>query len=161
MNSPVVDAVVIGAGPNGLVAANMLADAGWDVVLLEAAATPGGAVRSAEIAAPGFRADLCSAFYPFAACSPVISGLRLTDYGLRWLRADAVLAHALPSHRWLRPDRCEPLHDQPLITGRRRPRRRPVLRQAVAHGGQPIQACQCEDPASDRRRSAQRNRNVR
>ncbi|MEV0459212.1 phytoene desaturase family protein [Catellatospora methionotrophica] len=99
MSSPVVDAVVIGAGPNGLVAANMLADAGWDVVLLEAAATPGGAVRSAEIAAPGFQADLCSAFYPFAACSPVISGLRLTAYGLRWKRADAVLAHALPDGR--------------------------------------------------------------
>ncbi|GAB4061056.1 phytoene desaturase family protein [Catellatospora paridis] len=66
---------------------------------MEAAPTPGGAVRSAEVAAPGFRADLCSAFYPFAACSPVISGLQLTDYGLRWLRADAVLAHALPDRR--------------------------------------------------------------
>ncbi|WP_155371041.1 phytoene desaturase family protein [Catellatospora vulcania] len=109
MSTPVADAVVIGAGPNGLVAANLLADAGWDVVLLEAATTPGGAVRSADIAAPGFRADLCSAFYPFAAASPVISGLQLTDYGLRWLRADAVLAHALPDGRaalmWGDPER--------------------------------------------------------
>ncbi|MEV4410820.1 NAD(P)/FAD-dependent oxidoreductase [Catellatospora sp. NPDC049609] len=109
MSTPVADAVVVGAGPNGLVAANMLADAGWDVVLLEAAATPGGAVRSAEIAAPGFRADLCSAFYPFAACSPVISGLRLTDHGLRWRHAEAVLAHVLPDGRaallWGDPER--------------------------------------------------------
>jgi phytoene dehydrogenase-like protein len=99
MTSQTVDAVVIGAGPNGLVAANLLADAGWDVALLEAADTPGGGVRSAEIAAPGFRADLCSAFYPFAACSPVIDGLRLNEHGLRWRRAEAVLAHALPDGR--------------------------------------------------------------
>ena len=48
-----MDAVVIGAGPNGLVAANLLADAGWDVVVLEAQPEPGGAVRSAEVTAPG------------------------------------------------------------------------------------------------------------
>ncbi|MDI1460660.1 NAD(P)/FAD-dependent oxidoreductase [Catellatospora sp. KI3] len=105
----IVDAVVIGAGPNGLVAANLLADAGWDVALLEAAPTPGGGVRSAEITAPGFRSDLCSAFYPFAACSPVIRGLRLPDYGLRWRRAEAALAHALPDGRaavlWNDPER--------------------------------------------------------
>ncbi|MCT2587844.1 NAD(P)-binding protein, partial [Actinophytocola sp. S1-96] len=43
----VADAVVVGAGPNGLVAANVLADAGWDVLVLEAAEVPGGAVRTA------------------------------------------------------------------------------------------------------------------
>ncbi|MGH8920411.1 MAG: FAD-dependent oxidoreductase, partial [Actinomycetes bacterium] len=43
------DAVVIGAGPNGLVAANILADRGWDVVVVEAADEPGGAVRTAEL----------------------------------------------------------------------------------------------------------------
>ena len=58
------DAVVIGAGPNGLVAAIDLADRGWDVVVLEAAAQPGGAVRSAESVEPGFTTDLFSAFYP-------------------------------------------------------------------------------------------------
>jgi len=91
MGSP--DAVVIGAGPNGLVAANLLADAGWSVVVLEAAAEPGGAVKTAEVTAPGFRNDLFSAFYPLAAASPVLRALSLDRYGLRWAEAPAVLAH--------------------------------------------------------------------
>lgn len=94
-----VDAVVIGAGPNGLVAANLLAQAGWDVLVLEAADEPGGAVRTAALAAPGFRADRCSAFYPLAAVSPVIAGLGLDEHGLRWRRAPDVLAHVLPDDR--------------------------------------------------------------
>jgi phytoene dehydrogenase-like protein len=57
------DAVIIGAGHNGLVSAALLADAGWDVVALEAQAAPGGAVKSAELI-PGFVSDLYSAFYP-------------------------------------------------------------------------------------------------
>ncbi len=89
------DAVVVGAGPNGLVAANALADAGWDVVLVEAEAEVGGAVRTAEVTAPGYRTDLFSAFYPLAAASPVIRDLELHRHGLRWRRAPAVLAHAL------------------------------------------------------------------
>lgn len=87
------DAVVIGAGPNGLVAANLLADAGWDVVVLEAQPTPGGAVRSAEITAPGFVNDLFSAFYPLGVASPVLRGLELEQFGLRWVHAPLVLAH--------------------------------------------------------------------
>ena len=55
-----VDAVVIGAGHNGLVAANLLADAGWEVVVLEAQDEPGGATRHAEVTAPGF-STICSA----------------------------------------------------------------------------------------------------
>jgi phytoene dehydrogenase-like protein len=89
----VTDAVVIGSGPNGLVAANLLADAGWQVVVVEAAATPGGAVRTAEITAPGFRNDLFSAFYPFGAASPVMQRLQLDRWGLRWSHAPAVVAH--------------------------------------------------------------------
>jgi phytoene dehydrogenase-like protein len=58
------DAVVIGAGHNGLVAANLLADAGWDVTVLEAAGEAGGSVRTAELTAPGFANDVFSAFYP-------------------------------------------------------------------------------------------------
>ena len=87
------DAVVIGAGPNGLVAANMLADRGWSVVVHEASSEPGGAVRSAELIETGFVNDLFSAFYPFAFVSPAITSLQLEDYGLRWCRAPLVLAH--------------------------------------------------------------------
>ena len=99
MTAGSADAVVIGAGPNGLVAANALADAGWDVVLLEANDEVGGAVRSAEVTAPGFGNDLFSAFYPLAAASPVIEGLELGDHGLSWRHAPAVLAHALDDGR--------------------------------------------------------------
>ncbi|WP_106298686.1 phytoene desaturase family protein [Knoellia remsis] len=93
------DAVVIGAGPNGLVAANGLADAGWDVVLVEQADVVGGAVRSAEVLEPGFVTDLFSAFYPLAAASPVIRELDLEQHGLTWRRAPDVVAHAFPDGR--------------------------------------------------------------
>jgi phytoene dehydrogenase-like protein len=88
-----MDAVVIGSGPNGLVAANLLADRGWSVLVVEAAPTPGGAVRSAELIERGFVNDVCSAFYPLAAASPVMQSLRLQDYGLTWLHAPLALAH--------------------------------------------------------------------
>jgi len=91
------DAVVIGAGPNGLVAANALADRGWNVVLLEAADEPGGAVRSGQLTIPGFNHDYFSAFYPLAVASPVLSALHLEDHGLRWRRAPVVLANPTPS----------------------------------------------------------------
>ncbi|WP_298178121.1 NAD(P)/FAD-dependent oxidoreductase [Saccharomonospora sp.] len=94
-----VDAVVIGAGQNGLVAANLLADAGWDVLVLEATPYVGGAVRTAELTEPGFRHDVFSAFYPLSVTSPVIRGLDLEQYGLRWRHAPAVLAHVLPDDR--------------------------------------------------------------
>src|SRR5258708_25014795 len=87
------DAVVIGAGPNGLAGANVLADAGWSVVVLEANDAPGGAVRTAEVTAPGFRNDLFSAFYPFGAASPVFRAMDLERWGLRWVHAPAVLAN--------------------------------------------------------------------
>lgn len=99
VSSETVDAVVIGAGPNGLVAANALADAGWSVLLLEANDTVGGAVRSAEVTAPGFVSDLFSAFYPLAFASPVLRGLDLEEHGLQWSQAPSVLAHALPDGR--------------------------------------------------------------
>ena len=93
------DAVVIGSGPNGLVAANALAEAGWDVIVLEAADEVGGAVRSAELIEPGFVTDLYSAFYPLAAASPVIRGMDLQRHGLGWVQAPAVVAHQLDDGR--------------------------------------------------------------
>ncbi|MEV6878973.1 NAD(P)/FAD-dependent oxidoreductase [Amycolatopsis sp. NPDC051128] len=99
MSTEAFDAVVIGAGHNGLVAANLLADAGWSVLVLEATASPGGAVHTAEVTEPGFRNDLCSSFFPLTAVSPVIRGLRLEEHGLRWRHAPEVLAHVLPDDR--------------------------------------------------------------
>src|SRR3954465_69281 len=87
------DAVVIGAGHNGLVAAAMLADAGWDVLVLEAQSEPGGAVKSAELF-PGYVSDLYSAFYPLSVASPALRELHLEDHGLRWSHAPAVVGHA-------------------------------------------------------------------
>ncbi|MFJ4555130.1 phytoene desaturase family protein [Streptomyces massasporeus] len=89
------DAVVIGAGPNGLVAANVLADAGWSVEVLEEQPEPGGAVRHDRGVDPAFVNDLFSSFYPLAAASPVLAGLRLQEHGLRWSHAPSVLAHPL------------------------------------------------------------------
>ncbi|WP_328744264.1 NAD(P)/FAD-dependent oxidoreductase [Streptomyces sp. NBC_00285] len=89
------DAVVIGAGPNGLVAANLLADAGWSVEVLEEQPESGGAVRHDHGVDPAYVSDLFSAFYPLAAASPILAGLRLDRYGLRWSHAPSVLAHPL------------------------------------------------------------------
>ncbi|MFD3720315.1 phytoene desaturase family protein [Streptomyces sp. NPDC058674] len=98
------DAVVIGAGPNGLVAANLLADAGWSVEVLEAQPEPGGAVRSDRGVHPDHVSDLFSSFYPLAAASPVLARLDLAAEGLRWSHAPSVLAHPL------RDGRCAVLH---------------------------------------------------
>ncbi|MGZ6734097.1 MAG: phytoene desaturase family protein, partial [Nocardioides sp.] len=94
------DAVVIGAGPNGLVAANHLVDAGRSVLVLEAQSEPGGAVRSDRELHPDFVQDTFSAFYPLAAASPWIQGMRLEEHGLIWRHAPAVLGHPLPDGRW-------------------------------------------------------------
>ncbi|MGA5186526.1 phytoene desaturase family protein [Streptomyces griseoincarnatus] len=93
------DAVVIGAGPNGLVAANLLADAGWSVTVLEEQPEPGGAVRHDHGVHPDFANDLFSSFYPLAAASPVVSGLGLEEHGLRWSHAPHVVAHPLSDGR--------------------------------------------------------------
>lgn len=90
------DAIVIGAGPNGLAAANVLADKGWDVLVLEAEEDPGGAVRSAETLEPGFVVDRFSAFYPLGVASPVLADLQLERHGLEWVHAPAVLANPTP-----------------------------------------------------------------
>jgi phytoene dehydrogenase-like protein len=91
--SDAADAVIIGAGHNGLVAAALLADAGWDVIVLEAQNEPGGAVKSAELV-PGYISDLYSAFYPLSVASPALRDLQLEDHGLQWVHAPAVVGHA-------------------------------------------------------------------
>ena len=94
------DAVVIGAGPNGLVAANLLVDAGWDVLVLEAQPVVGGAVRNDSDVADGFVHDEFSAFYPLSAASPIIPKLHLEEHGLRWRHAPAILGNPLPDGSW-------------------------------------------------------------
>lgn len=96
----IADAVVIGAGPNGLVAANILASRGWSVTVLEQQPEPGGAVRSDRELDPRFVHDTFSAFYPLAVASPHLGRLGLEEHGLRWRHAPAVLGHPLPDGRW-------------------------------------------------------------
>lgn len=79
------DVVVLGSGPNGLTAACLLAEAGLQVLVLEAQGDFGGAVRSGEVTLPGFRHDLCSGFYPLFPVGP-IGRLPLERFGLEWLR---------------------------------------------------------------------------
>jgi len=88
-------ACVIGAGPNGLAAAIVLAQAGLQVDVLEAELTLGGAARTLELTLPGFRHDFGSAVYPLGAGSPFFSSLPLVDHGLEWIHSPAPLAHPL------------------------------------------------------------------
>jgi phytoene dehydrogenase-like protein len=93
------DAVVVGAGPNGLAAAIELARAGRSVLVLEAAEAPGGGTRSDQRTLPGFIHDLCSAVHPLAAASPFFRSLPLEALGLRWLQPEIPLAHPLDGGR--------------------------------------------------------------
>jgi phytoene dehydrogenase-like protein len=88
-------ACVIGAGPNGLSAAIVLAEAGLRVDVLEAEATIGGAARTMELTLPGFLHDFGSAVYPLGAGSPFFQSLPLREHGLDWIRSPAPLAHPL------------------------------------------------------------------
>ncbi|MCU1537520.1 MAG: amine oxidase [Humibacillus sp.] len=94
------DVVVIGSGPNGLVAANLLSDAGWDVLVLEAQPRIGGAVASDSAVASGWVHDTFSSFYPLAAASPTIGALELEKHGLVWEHAPSVVGHPLPDGGW-------------------------------------------------------------
>jgi phytoene dehydrogenase-like protein len=89
------DAVVVGAGPNGLAAGIVLARAGLSVLLLEANPAVGGGARTAELTLPGFRHDVCSAIHPMAVVSPFFTTLPLADHGLEWCYSPMAIAHPL------------------------------------------------------------------
>ncbi len=87
------DAVVVGSGPNGLAAAIAIARAGRSALVIEAKETVGGGARTAELTAPGFLHDVCSAIHPMAVGSPFLSRLPLDEYGLEWIHPPAPVAH--------------------------------------------------------------------
>ena len=93
------DAIVIGAGQNGLVAANVLADAGLSVTVFEAEQAIGGAVVSRELVEPGYVNDVYSAFYPLAVSSPAMRAMELERWGVRFCHGPLVLAHPTPDGR--------------------------------------------------------------
>ncbi|MFJ6071863.1 phytoene desaturase family protein [Streptomyces sp. NPDC093065] len=88
-----LDAVVVGAGPNGLTAAVELARRGFSVAVFEARDTVGGGARTEELTLPGFRHDPCSAAHPLGINSPAFRGLPLERYGLEWLHPALPMAH--------------------------------------------------------------------
>jgi phytoene dehydrogenase-like protein len=91
----VLDAIVVGSGPNGLAAAITLARAGRSVRVLEAGGTIGGGCRTAELTLPGFRHDVCSAVHPLAAGSRFFRELPLREHGLELIHPDLPMAHPL------------------------------------------------------------------
>ncbi|HEY4184553.1 MAG TPA: NAD(P)/FAD-dependent oxidoreductase [Polyangia bacterium] len=94
-----LDAIVVGAGPNGLSAAITLAWAGHSVLVLEANESIGGGVRSAALTLPGFVHDVCAGSFPMALGSPFFRALPLEAHGLSWIHPVVPLAHPLDDGR--------------------------------------------------------------
>jgi phytoene dehydrogenase-like protein len=94
-----LDAVVVGAGPNGLAAAITLAGAGHSVRVLERAAEAGGGARSSDATLPGFVHDTCSAIHPLGRISPFFSSLDVAPHELTWIEPPAAIAHPLDGGR--------------------------------------------------------------
>ena len=95
----VPDAVVLGAGPNGLAAALTLARAGLSVTVFEGTATPGGGCRTEQLTLPGLQHDVCSAVHPLAAASPFFRSLNHATSGIRLLTPEVAFAHPLDGGR--------------------------------------------------------------
>jgi phytoene dehydrogenase-like protein len=87
------DAVIVGAGPNGLAAAILMQQQGLQVLIIEAKDTIGGGMRTAELTLPGFQHDICSAIHPMATGSPFFKTLPLQQHGLQWLQPEVDAAH--------------------------------------------------------------------
>ncbi|HEX7950408.1 MAG TPA: NAD(P)/FAD-dependent oxidoreductase [Candidatus Limnocylindrales bacterium] len=93
MTARLLDAIVIGAGPNGLAAAIELAREGHSVEIIEASETVGGGARSDERTLPGFVHDACSSVYPFGRLAPFFAGGWLERRGVRWIEPPIPLGH--------------------------------------------------------------------
>jgi phytoene dehydrogenase-like protein len=89
------DAIVVGAGPNGLSAAITLARAGQRVLVIEAADSVGGGTRSEELTLPGFLHDVCSAVHTTGVVSPFFTSIPLQQFGLSWRHPELSVAHPL------------------------------------------------------------------
>jgi phytoene dehydrogenase-like protein len=89
------DAVVVGAGPNGLAAAIRIAQHGFSTLLLERNSEVGGACRTEELTLPGFQHDVGSGVHPMALGSPFFTSLPLEKYGLAWGQPEIPLAHPI------------------------------------------------------------------
>src|ERR1051325_7235912 len=88
-----LDAVIVGAGPNGLAAGIVLAQAGKRVRIYEANPEIGGGARSGSLTLEGFTHDLCSAVHPLAVGSPFFRSLPLARYGLEFIYPPGAHAH--------------------------------------------------------------------
>lgn len=109
-------ACVIGAGPNGLAAALVLARKGLSVEVFEAEPEPGGAARTLELTLPGFLHDFGSAVHPFAVGSPFFSSLPLSSHGLQWVHSSSPLAHPFDDGTAITLERD--LHDAECALGK-------------------------------------------
>jgi phytoene dehydrogenase-like protein len=87
------DAIIVGAGPNGLSAAVVLARAGLSVLVREAAPVIGGGTRTEELMQPGHLHDVCSSIHPMGVASPFFRSLPLAQHGLEWIHTPTLLAH--------------------------------------------------------------------
>jgi phytoene dehydrogenase-like protein len=93
------DAIIVGAGPNGLAAAITLAREGLSTLVVEAADTPGGGCRSGSLMDPHFVHDYCSSVHPLGRASPFFRSLGLEQHGLSWVDPSAEVAHVLDEER--------------------------------------------------------------
>jgi phytoene dehydrogenase-like protein len=94
-SGPDLDAIVVGAGPNGLAAAITLARAGRSVRVYEAASEVGGGTRTLELTLPGFRHDMCSTILPLTLASPFFRSVDLASHGVEIVHPDVPVAHPL------------------------------------------------------------------